>query len=132
MDARLAGIDNVVFDIGGVLLDFNPERIFARLMPGESGKRLLAALFGAEKRWSRFDLGAEPNAAIAREAADAAGLPECAGDVERVLRDFPDQMTRLPMSYTFGELRGMGKRIYLLTNYASPSFEISAARFPSS
>lgn len=130
MDARLAGVDSVVFDIGGVLLDFNPEKIFSRLLPGEHGRRLLAALFDAQRRWSRFDLGVEPNAVIAREAANAAGLPEYAGDIERVLRQFPDQMTRLPMSYTFAELRAMGKKIYLLTNYPSPSFEATVARFP--
>lgn len=130
MDARLTGVDSVVFDIGGVLLDFNPELIFSRLIPGENGRKLRKALFGPERRWSRFDLGAEPNADIAREAADAAGLPDYAGDIERVLRDFPDQMTRLPMSYAFDELRAAGKKIYLLTNYPEPSFTLSLARFP--
>ncbi len=130
MDERLTSVDNVVFDIGGVLLDFSPEKIFSRLIPGENGRKLLAALFGEEKRWRRFDLGAEPNAAIAREAANAAGLPSYACDVERVLKGFPDQMTRLPMSYTFPELRRLGKKIYLLTNYPSPSFEATVARFP--
>lgn len=130
MDARLANVDNVVFDIGGVLLDFSPELIFSRLIPGENGQRLLKALFGPERRWARFDLGAEANIVIAREAAEAAGLPAYAGDILRVLRQFPDQLTRLPMSYTFDELHALGKKVYLLTNYPSPSFEVTLTRFP--
>ena len=72
----------IVFDVGKVLLSFEPERV-ASLLPAEHRAALKEAMFGAVHRWSEFDLGRKPNEQIAEEIAAAAGVP---GGADRASR----------------------------------------------
>ena len=74
MDKRLLEAGTVIFDVGKVLLTFEPERV-APLLPGEHRQALKEAMFGPVHRWSEFDLGRKTNETIAREIAESAGLP---------------------------------------------------------
>ena len=117
MDERLAQAETVVFDVGNVLLSFEPEKV-ALLLPPEQRAALTAVLFGPAHRWSEFDLGTRSNEETAASIAAEA------------LEHFPETMAPLPLYRAIPELKAQGKRIYLLTNYAEPSFRLTREAFP--
>ena len=75
---RAADVSTVVFDIGGTLLDWNPQKVKA-LLPEAYRERLFHALFVPDHtwRWSAFDLGAVPQEEAAANIAREEGLPQC-------------------------------------------------------
>ena len=75
MDERLAQASCIVFDVGNVLLTFEPDRVM-ELIPEDCREGVRQAMFGPEWRWAAFDLGAETNVEIAQSIAGAAGIPE--------------------------------------------------------
>ena len=129
MDERLLSAETVVFDVGKVLLTFEPEAV-ARLLPEKHREALKEAMFGRVHRWSEFDLGRKPNAQIAAEIAAAAGVPGGEGMVLEALYRFPETMEPLPLYREIGRLKKLGKKLYALTNYAEPSFSFTKAAFP--
>ena len=129
MDKRLLSAETVVFDVGKVLLTFEPEAV-AGLLPEKHREALKEAMFGKVHRWSEFDLGRKPNAQIASEIAEAAGVPGGEGMVLEALYRFPETMEPLPLYREIGMLKKLGKKLYALTNYAEPSFSFTKVAFP--
>ena len=129
MDDRLLNAETIVFDVGNVLLSFEPERV-ASLLPEKHRSALKEAMFGPVYRWSEFDLGRKPNEQIAGEIAAAAGVSGGAELVLEALRRFPETMEPLPLYACIEPLKKLGKRLYALTNYAEPSFSLTKERFP--
>jgi HAD superfamily hydrolase (TIGR01509 family) len=129
MDERLLSAQTIVFDVGKVLLTFEPEAV-AQLLPEKHRDALKEAMFGRVHRWSEFDLGRKPNAQIASEIAEAAGVPGGEGMVLEALYRFPETMEPLPLYREIGMLKKLGKRLYALTNYAEPSFSFTRVAFP--
>ncbi len=129
MEERLLRASAVVFDVGQVLLTFEPEEV-ARLLPEKHRDALKEAMFGRIHRWSEFDLGRKPNEVIAAEIAAAAGVTGGAGMVLEALHRFPETMKPLPLYDCIGPLKALGKRLYALTNYAEPSFTLTKEAFP--
>ena len=129
MDERLKQAETVVFDVGNVLLRFEPEKVMA-LLPETCREALLRALFGPSGLWSGFDLGRESNEAIAEAVARETGLPEAKEYTLHLLRRFPETLSPLPLYGQLSALRDAGKRLLGLTNYPEPSFTLTCARFP--
>ena len=129
MDERLLKADTIVFDIGNVLLRFDPDKV-ALLLPASIRQPLMQVLFGPQHLWGGFDLGAESNEEIARRAAGAANLPGTEEHVLSLLSRFPETMAPLPLAGMLRDLRQSGKHLYALTNYPEPSFTLTAQRFP--
>ena len=129
MDERLLRAETVIFDVGKVLLTFEPERV-ASLLPAEHREALKEAMFGPIHRWSEFDLGRKPNGQIAGEIAAAAGVPGGAEMVLEALYRFPETMEPLPLYHCIVPLKRLGKKLYALTNYAEPSFTFTKEAFP--
>jgi HAD superfamily hydrolase (TIGR01509 family) len=128
MDKRLLDAEAIVFDVGKVLLTFEPDEV-ASLLPEAHRAALKEAMFGPVHRWGEFDLGRKTNETIAREIAEAAGLP---GTEEEVLASpyrFPETIRPLPLYHEIGPLKRLGKRLYALTNYAEPSFSLTKEAF---
>ena len=73
MDQRLMDADTIVFDVGNVLLGFDPDRVCA-MLPESIREPLFQVMFGPRHLWGIFDLGAEDNRRLAREIAQDAGL----------------------------------------------------------
>ena len=129
MDARLLESDSIVFDVGNVLLTFDPAKV-ASLLPEEHRQALSQAMFGPDWRWSAFDLGVEGNEAIAQSMADAAGVPGGKDMVLHALYTFYRTMKPLPLYHMIPALKSMGKRLFALTNYCEPSFSFTYDAFP--
>ncbi|MBR3019145.1 MAG: HAD family phosphatase [Clostridia bacterium] len=129
MDQRITQVSCIVFDVGNVLLSFEPDRVM-ELIPQEHREALREAMFGSAMRWAAFDLGAESNERIAQSIAQAAGVPGGESMVLHALYHFPETMRPLPLYHLIPELKKTGKRLYALTNYCEPSFTYTRDRFP--
>ncbi len=129
MDVRLLETDVIVFDVGNVLLSFEPEKV-ASLLPKEHREALFRSTFGPDLRWAAFDLGVESNEAIAQNIADRAGVPEGRDMVLYAFYEFYRTMRPLPLYHLIPALKSMGKRLYALTNYGEPAFSSTCGAFP--
>ena len=129
MDFRLRETDTLVFDVGNVLLTFEPEKV-ASLLPERHRQALSRALFGPDWRWSAFDLGVETNEAIAQSVADAAGVPDGKDMVLSAFYGFYRTMKPLPLYTLLPSLKSMGKRLFALTNFGEPAFSSACEAFP--
>ena len=128
MDERLRQAYCIVFDVGNVLLTFEPDKVM-ELIPAEHRSAMQHAMFGPDWRWAAFDLGAETNEEIAQSMADAAGVPGGKELALYAVLHFPETMRPMPLYFLIPELKRMGKKVYGLTNYCEPSFTYTAERF---
>jgi 2-haloacid dehalogenase len=119
----------VIFDLGGVLLDWNPRHLYRTLFPGDEAamEHFLANVCNSE--WNRQqDAG--------RSCAEAARLLEA---------EHPDKAALIDAYYTrhldmiagpiagavtiLGELRERGTPLYFLSNYAAETYPLALERF---
>jgi len=126
---RLPKRDAVIFDLGGVLLDWNPRHLYRKLFPGDEAamEHFLATVCTSE--WNRQqDAG--------RSCAEAARL---------LAAEHPDKATLIDAYYTrhldmiaapitgtvdiLRELRGRGAPLYFLSNYAAETYPLALRRF---
>ena len=128
MDERLLHASCIVFDVGNVLLTFEPDQVM-ELIPARSRDAIRQAMFGPDWRWGAFDLGAETNEDIAQSIAEKAGVPDGEEMVLHALYHFPETMRPLQLYRLIPDLKAMGKQLYGLTNYCEPSFTYTAERF---
>jgi 2-haloacid dehalogenase len=120
----------VVFDLGGVLLEWNPRFLYRKLFPGDDAEmeRFLAEVCTEE--WNeRQDAG--------RSFADAmAELRPMHADKLHLIEAFGlrfDEMIPGAIEGTVAiasELKGRGVPLYALTNWSSETFPSQRARFP--
>lgn len=109
-------INTVVFDIGNVLLSFDPEYIFRQVFPGRNYRQHpLSSIVGGEI-WLDLDRGLlEPESAAARVEQLFPGAGE---DALRYFEGFHDHMP--PMSHSVGlleKLKERGFRLLFLSNF---------------
>lgn len=124
----MAGPDVVVFDLGGVLLDWDREHLYRRLIPDE-----------AERRWFLDEIvSMEWNAELDRGLPFDVGVEQLAGrhpehrDLILAYRDRWDEMVPGDIPGTVDVLRdlvGAGIRCLGLTNFSAETFGRIEARF---
>lgn len=108
---------NIVFDLGGVLLDFSEQRmldVFFGGLPQADRDQAAAALFRSGL-WRRMDRGDFDETGMVNEVC--ALLPERLHG--RVADMFPhtfEAMTPLPACALIPRLKARGQRVYLLSN----------------
>ena len=112
-------IKNIIFDMGGVLIEWRPDKLIARLgYEGEDARLLLREVFG-DQEWVGLDRGR-----VSEEEAMAAfrgRLPErLHAAVEPLVYWWRDPLWPVAgMAELIAELKGLGYGIYLLSNAAS-------------
>lgn len=121
-------IDAVVFDIGRVLIEWNPERLYESRLGAERARALFAEVPLATMN-EGVDLGApfrQSVEALARahpEQADAIMLwHDCWLDMATPAIDGSVRLLRA--------LRARGIPVYALSNFGAETFEIAAAHYP--
>ncbi len=120
-------IKNIVFDIGNVLMEFNPIEYLKGLgYSKEEAKDLIECIFSSEE-WILLDRGSlEEEKAIEIFCSRAPKLQE---EIKRVMNSWVDML--LPMEETIEllkELKNNGYNIYLLSNYHRKAFKITKDR----
>ena len=118
----------VVFDIGNVLIEWQPERYFDRLI-GTARRRALFDAVDIAGMMDRIDAGAD----FAAEAAQvAARHPDFAGPVLH-FRDHWCDMASPVIAHSVRPLAALRSRrvpIFALSNFGAANFALSAAQFP--
>lgn len=121
-------IDTVVFDLGGVLIDWNPRYLYRQLFDDEAAmERFLAEV--CTGAWNeRQDAGRPWAEAVATLSAD---FPEHAPLIE-AFRDRWTEMLAGPIHGSvavLAELKARGVRLYALTNWSQETFPLALERY---
>lgn len=109
-------IQNIIFDMGGVLIDFNPDRYIARVTQDPADAKLLKEELFVSEEWARTDRG-DLSYEEAYESV-CQRLPErLHGCVRRLLDEWILDTPAIPGSEELVEaLKAAGYKIYLLSN----------------
>ena len=128
MDERLLSHDVIVFDVGNVLVKFDPREIAAGFGLSEA---LYRGVFESGL-WFWMDTGLLTVGQIAAMMCEAAHAESRADylKVANLLEGFVDMEKPYTGSLLLPELKKAGKRLYYLTNYATPMFYRTMERFP--
>ena len=124
----MADFKNIVFDMGGVLIDFNPEKILYSVFDRETADIALREIF-RNPIWSEKDRGTVSADDILYRAKDK--IPVCAYEkIAGMTRNLYPYMT--PFKETeeiVKKLKANGYRIFLLSN-ASLDFHTERRNIP--
>ncbi len=113
-------VKNIVFDMGGVLIDYNPKKTIATYFPPEYYDLLMNEVF-ANQLWHRLDGGT-----LRHDEAIEMVLPKLPEEtralVKEMLTDFYPYMPPFPEMYELiKRIKTAGYKVYLLSN-ATPRF----------
>lgn len=120
---------HVVFDLGGVLIDWNPRYLYRKLFAGDEQamEHFLATVCTSE--WNERQDAGRPFAQACAELY--AKHPEQRALIEAWLPRF-DEMLSGPIEGTveiLAELRARGTSLYALSNWSAETFPRALARF---
>lgn len=121
-------VDTVIFDLGGVLIDWNPRYLYRQLFDDEQGmERFLTEV--CDSSWNeQQDAGRSWDEAVRLRSAE---FPEHAALIA-AFRTRWDEMLRGPLHDTLAivhELRARGLRLYALTNWSQETFSLAFERY---
>jgi 2-haloacid dehalogenase len=121
-------IETVVFDLGGVLVDWNPQHLYRRLIPDAAARERFLAEVCPQSWNERQDAGRPVAEATAERLAlfpDQAALIEAYYDrwEEMLAGAFADTVALLEA------LHARGVPLYALTNWSAELFPIARRRF---
>jgi 2-haloacid dehalogenase len=122
-------LDTVIFDIGGVLIDWNPRHLYRQLFDDEPAmERFLSEV--CDSQWNeQQDAGRPWDEAIRLRSAE---FPEHAALIAAYRMRW-DEMLRGPVHDSVAivdELRARGVRLYALTNWSQETFPLAFERYP--
>ena len=130
MNALIENAKNIVFDVGQVLLRFEPKEFLPRMFPADIAQRLMPpALFGGDL-WLRMDRGDFSAEECARLITEKEGQPELMPYELEFMLNFAKQMSLLPPAHLVPELKKKGKKLYIISNYGIETFAATQAQFP--
>ena len=121
-------IDAVIFDVGNVLIEWNPERHFDRVL-GEDGRKALFSAVDLHGMNLRVDRGADFQRSVF-DLADA--HPDWADEIRRWHEDWLHMaQPEIPQSVRMlRALRGRGVPVYALTNFGIGTWDVAARAYP--
>jgi len=122
-------VDTVLFDLGAVLIDWNPRYLYRPLFDGDDQamERFLAEIVPPE--WNhQIDAGKPLSEAV----TELIHVHPAYADLIALWKDDWAKMLREPISESvaiLGELRQRGHRLYALTNWSAETFPVARAKF---
>ncbi|HIV86916.1 MAG TPA: HAD family phosphatase [Candidatus Pygmaiobacter gallistercoris] len=120
-------IRNLIFEIAGVVVDYDPQEYLRRKFNDPELEQLLyTAIFGSEE-WQKLYTGSITRALAERQMLAAAG--DCRYEAQMVLDDWREMMTtRLDTVELITALRAAGYHVYYLANMAEDIYELFTRR----
>jgi 2-haloacid dehalogenase len=119
----------VIFDLGGVLIDWDPRHLYRRLFADETAMEAFLNEVATQEWNAQQDAGrpwAEAVTALVAQYPDQRGL------IEAFHGRWPE-MVAGPIGGTvdvLADLREAGLRLYALSNWSAETFPIARRRFP--
>jgi 2-haloacid dehalogenase len=126
---RPAGRAIVVFDLGGVLIDWNPRYLYRTLFDDEAEMEAFLSEVTTQEWNAQQDAGRPWSEAVEELAALHPGRREL---IEAYWKRWPETLGG-PIEGTvsiLGELRARGVRTYALSNWSAETFPLARPRFP--
>ena len=121
-------VKNVVFDVGGVLLQWNPPQVIAKLYPDPAVQAVLRRQIFEHADWHEFDRGTYDEQAAAEHFALLSGRdPTETLALMRAARE-----SLVPIEGTLAlveDLAAAGVHLYLLSNMPASTYEYLVARY---
>ena len=124
----MSTVTTVLFDLGGVLIDWNPNHLFAEIIPDETERQYFLTEICSPAWNHEMDAGRSVPQSVAALAADHPDHAELIG----IWWDRWPEMLGGPISGTVDLARGMseaGIPLYALTNWAAETWPHAVARF---
>lgn len=124
-----ASIKNVVFDIGKVLMSFEPEKHLKEMgYSGEAYEKIAGATFLSDV-WQERDKGILTEEEYVDQCVALA--PEYEKDIREVMRRTPEFVKLYPYAKTWVEyLKNKGYRIFIISNFAQYMAEENVKNMP--
>jgi putative hydrolase of the HAD superfamily len=120
-------VKNVVFDAGGVLLEWNPPRVVAELYPDPNVQAQIRERIFEHPDWHEFDRGRISAADAAAHFSRLSGLGT--EEVDRLLRITAESLRPIEGTIRLVEdLAAAGVHLYLLSNMPVSTFDIVIRR----
>jgi 2-haloacid dehalogenase len=119
----------VVFDLGGVLIDWNPRYLYRTLFADDASmEEFLATVTTPE--WNRAQDAGRPWAEAVEELV--ARHPERRELIEAYWRRWPETLgdAIAPAVAVLDELRPTGVRLFALSNWSGETFPVARPRYP--
>jgi 2-haloacid dehalogenase len=122
-------ISTVVFDLGGVLIDWDPRYLYRSLFNDEAAMEEFLATV-VTQTWNHAQDAGRPWAAAVEELA--ATHPEKRDLIEAYWRRWPETLAdAIEASVAIlDELRSTGIRLYALSNWSGETFPLARPRYP--
>ena len=124
---RNVPINNVIFDAGGVLLEWNPPRVIAEMYPDAQVQAEIREFIFEHPDWHEFDRGTITYETAATHFSKLSGRSP--DEVRALLRATAESLQ--PIDGTIRlleELAAAGINLYLLSNMPVSTFEILSKR----
>jgi 2-haloacid dehalogenase len=122
-------VDHVVFDVGNVLIEWDPQHLYRKLIPDAAAR----ARFLAEICTPEWNIEQDRGRLWADAVAERTALFP---DHARLIRAFDERWPEMvpgevPGSVALLEaLRGAGVPLYAITNFSAEKFVLAQSRFP--
>lgn len=124
-----SSIDTVIFDLGNVLIPFNPRWLFRTMLPDEASIDAFFAETGFDAWNIQMDAGLPFAEGIASHSRK---FPQHRALFEAFFDRWPETVGE-PIAESvdiFRTLRRKGIRTYALTNFSAETYPLAVARFP--
>lgn len=110
-------IENVIFDIGGVLVDYHTDDYYTGLGYSREMAKKLADATMRSKWWEEYDRGVFEDEEI--RGFFEKDAPDLAADIEKSLKNLKDIVTKKETTLPWiARLHAMGKSVYYLSNFS--------------
>jgi putative hydrolase of the HAD superfamily len=115
-------IKNIIFDVGNVLVSFDPERFMDNLGFDEKTKRAVDAAMFSNALWQQLDGGTYPkDAYLDKFIAEA---PDYEKEIRYAYSRLGETITLRPYAVEWvSELKNQGYHLYILSNYGEYMLE---------
>lgn len=129
VNAIIENAKNVVFDIGCVLLTFEPETYLPLTVPADLAQRLDWHLLYDSPMWVALDAGTVTEEEVARDTARRYGDESVWPLILPAIQRFPEFMRPMPAVELIPQLHAQGKKVFALSNYGLEPFARTEKRF---
>lgn len=113
-------IENVIFDIGGVLVDYHTDTYYENRGYSKEESRKLADATMRSTWWCEYDRGIFTEKEI--RGFFEKDAPDLAGDIEKSLSDLKDIVTKRDSTIPWIQhVHARGRKAYFLSNFSLPA-----------
>lgn len=115
-------IKNIVFDVGKVLVDFEPEKVMDEMHITKEVQKEINQIMFHNPLWNEFDRSVLTTEEILEKFEEQ--KPELGSVIEKIFRKVGSMITtRTYVHEWLTELKKEGYALYILSNYAKYTFE---------